>query len=305
MVISDLNQVLANWAGLFLPANMAIVAQIIVKSRVVNPVKTGKGVNRFVNYISVFLLGFAFGNAAFGQAVQKQINHQAQFWTSLNSTSRISERWAIIADFHVRRNQFMRDPGFYLIRGAGQYAVKPNFTLALGYAHMWIAQSRADWQNFIDEDRLYQQAIFTTKLGEVNLLQRIRNEQRWQQTIRNGQPTGDKRFTNRVRYLISATIPVSINKWVPKPVVANELLVHFGKPIVYNTFDQNRLFLGIRQQVTENLSFDFGYMNVYQQKFSGFQYDMNHTLRLFFYFTPDFRKGQQSKHREVIMENPG
>ena len=33
-------------------------------------------------------------------------------------------------------------------------------------------------------------------------------------------------------------------------------------------------------------------MLVYQQKASGYQYDLNHTLRWFFYFTPDLRRGK-------------
>jgi hypothetical protein len=32
-------------------------------------------------------------------------------------------------------------------------------------------------------------------------------------------------------------------------------------------------------------------MLVYQQKASGYLYDLNHTLRWFFYFTPDRREG--------------
>ena len=254
--------------------------------------------------VSFFLVSTLYfsGNA---QLPEKEVNEQVQAWTSLNTTSRISEKWAIIGDIHIRRNNFMADPSFYLVRAAGQFAVLPNFTVAAGYAHMWIAPSRSDWQAFVNENRIYQQAIFVTRLGNVNLLQRIRNEQRWQQIIVDDKPTGNWRFTNRVRYLISATIPVSKNKWIPKPVVANEILYHFGKPIVYNTFDQNRIFLGIRQQVTNDLSFDFGYMNVYQQKFSGYQYDMNHTIRLFFYYTPDLRKGQKTTQPALIIENPG
>jgi hypothetical protein len=91
---------------------------------------------------------------------------------------------------------------------------------------------------------------------------------------------------------------------MPKPVISNELLVHFGKPVVYNTFDQNRLFLGIRQQISKPLSFDIGYMNVYQQKFTGYQYDVNHTFRLFFYYTPDLRKNLQPRHPESEVESP-
>ena len=192
----------------------------------------------------------------------------------------------------------MKDPNFYLVRGAGQYAIKPNFTVAAGYAHMWIAPSRSDWQAYVNENRIYQQAIYVTTLGKVNLFQRIRNEQRWQQIIIDDKPSGKWRFTNRVRYLISATIPISKNVWKPRPVISNELLIHFGKPIVYNTFDQNRLFLGIRQQISKPLSFDFGYMNVYQQKFSGYQYDMNHTLRLFFYYIADLRKNTKPGEKQ-------
>ena len=238
------------------------------------------------------------------QLPKKEVNEQAQFWTSLNTTARLSERWSVIADVHIRRNNFIKDPNFYLVRGAGQYAIKPNFTIAAGYAHMWIAPSRSDWQAFVNENRIYQQAIFVTSLGNVNLVQRIRNEQRWQQIIINDKPSGKWRFSNRIRYLIGATIPISKNKWMPKPVISNELLVHFGKPIVYNTFDQNRFFIGIRQQINKSLSFDFGYMNVYQQKFSGYQYDMNHTMRLFFYYTPDLRENLKPRHPSSAVESP-
>ena len=46
-----------------------------------------------------------------------------------------------------------------------------------------------------------------------------------------------------------------------------------------------------------SMSFDepknvFGYMPVYQQKASGYQYDLNHTIRWFFYFSPDSRKNK-------------
>ncbi|MNS74200.1 hypothetical protein D3C72_1076680 [compost metagenome] len=115
-------------------------------------------------------------------------------------------------------------------------------------------------------------------------MQRIRNEQRWQDKIVNDERTGEKRFTDRVRYLVSVNIPIFKKKTLPSLVVADEILIHFGEEVIYNTFDQNRLFIGIKQNINSKLSFDFGYMNVFQQKYSGYQYDSNHTLRLFFYY---------------------
>ncbi|MEO7766050.1 MAG: DUF2490 domain-containing protein, partial [Ferruginibacter sp.] len=140
------------------------------------------------------------------------------------------------------------------------------------------------------EHRVYQQLQMSSKIGKISLFNRIRNEQRWQEKIVNDKFTHNYKFTDRIRYLLSITIPVFKIPHYPSLVFADELLIQFGKEIVYNTFDQNRYFIGIKQPVCKSLSFDAGYMMVFQQKASGYQYDKNHTFRLFFYYTPDFRK---------------
>ena len=78
------------------------------------------------------------------------------------------------------------------------------------------------------------------------------------------------------------------DKWAL--VASDEILFNFGNDIVYNTFDQNRIFFGLRNKINKTWSYDIGYMNVYQQKPNGYQYDLNHTFRWFFYYTPNFRK---------------
>ena len=100
------------------------------------------------------------------------------------------------------------------------------------------------------------------------------------------------KFTNRVRYLISATIPFCNNTKLPSLVVSDEIMIQWGKEIVLNTFDQNRIFLGIKQTLGKFLSMDAGYMLIVQQKASGYQYDKNNTFRCFFYYSPNFSKGR-------------
>lgn len=215
---------------------------------------------------------------------KKEINNQTQSWFSLNNNLKFNEHWGILADFHVRRNDFVSEDSFYFVRGGVDYIPNSKVLLAAGYAHMWVAPSKPEWSTFGNENRIYQQAQLITKVGEVSILQRIRNEQRWQDKIVNDERTGEERFTDRVRYLVSFNIPIFKKKSMPLLVVSDEILIHFGKEVVYNTFDQNRIFIGIKQAINPKLSFDFGYMNVYQQKYSGYQYDSNHTLRLFFYY---------------------
>lgn len=223
----------------------------------------------------------------------KEINHQYQFWTSINNSFRFNQRWGALADFHIRTNNFMADPSFYFIRGAVNYWIKDNMTAAFGYAHMWLAPSRSDWHTFSNENRIYQQFQVSSKSGKSSFLQRLRNEQRWQQKIVDDKRTDDYKFTDRIRYLFSYNYTIFQNRYLPSLVVADEILLQFGKEIVYNTLDQNRIFLGVKQNINSHLSFDFGYMNVFQQKSTGYQYDMNHTLRLFFYYSRGWKKGNK------------
>jgi hypothetical protein len=230
------------------------------------------------------MLVFLFPLLTFGQAqTEKTINEQTQTWVSINTNTKFSENWGIVADAHIRSNEIFHDNNFYFLRGGISYLPNPAVAITGGYAHMWLAPTKEGWNTYSDENRIYQQAQMTTKLGKVSVLQRLRNEQRWQEKIVNDVSTGENRFTDRVRYLVSFNIPVFKKKTAPLLVLSDEILIHFGQEVIYNTFDQNRLFIGIRQSINPKLSFDFGYMNVYQQKYSGYQYDMNHTLRLFFY----------------------
>lgn len=220
---------------------------------------------------------------------EKVINEQTQTWVSINSVTKFSNHWGVVADAHIRSNEIFHDNNFYFLRAGISYIPNPSVAITGGYAHMWLAPTKDGWNTYSDENRIYQQAQMTTKLGKVSVLQRLRNEQRWQEKIVNDASTGENRFTNRVRYLVSFNIPVFKKKTAPLLVLSDEILIHFGQEIVYNTFDQNRLFIGIRQTINPKLSFDFGYMNVYQQKYSGYQYDMNHTLRLFFYLNTSIK----------------
>ncbi|TRX35644.1 DUF2490 domain-containing protein [Flavobacterium restrictum] len=226
---------------------------------------------------------------AIGQThTEKEVNSQVQSWISWNNTIKFNEHWGLLTDFHIRRNDFVSEDSFYLVRGAASYTVNPKLTFALGYAHVWLAPTKSEWNTFANEDRIYQQVQLLSKMGSISVSQRIRNEQRWQDKMVNDEKN-DTRFTDRLRYSLSFTIPVFKKKTMPSLVISDEIFINFGKEVVYNTFDQNRIFVGIKQVINPKLSFDFGYMNVYQQKYSGYQYDSNHTIRLFFYYNTSLK----------------
>lgn len=237
---------------------------------------------------------FLFPFFILGQALpKKEINHQTQTWVSLNSNLKLNENWSLLADFHIRRNDFVNQDNFYFVRGGMAYLPNSKVLMATGYAHMWLVPAKTEWNLYSNENRLYQQAQYLSKIGEISILQRFRNEQRWHEVIINDTKRDELRFTNRLRYLFSVNFPLSTKKNYPSLVIADEVLIHFGKEIIFNCLDQNRIFVGIKQTLNTRLSFDFGYMNVFQQKYTGYQYDSNHTIRLFFYYNNSLKNISQ------------
>lgn len=225
-----------------------------------------------------------FPMVIFAQTIkQKEINQQMHTWVSINSVTKFAIKWGFSGDIHIRTNDFLKDNNFYIVRTGIDYLPNPKLSYVFGYAHLWLAPSVDTFRTYSNENRMYQQVQLITKWGTTGMLLRLRNEQRWQDIIINDSDSGRHKFSNRIRYLISVNIPIFKKKTSPALVISDELLIHFGKEIVYNTFDQNRMFVGIRQNISPQLSYDCGYMNVYQQKSTGYQYDNNHTLRLFFY----------------------
>jgi hypothetical protein len=106
----------------------------------------------------------------------------------------------------------------------------------------------------------------------------------------NNEKTDEYRFTNRFRYAINFIYAPFTNKMLPSFTNYNELMVQFGKEVVYNTFDQVRISVGIRQPITPHLNVDLNYMYVYQQQFSGDQYLQGNTLRLYINYNVGWKK---------------
>ncbi len=239
-------------------------------------------------------------NAQQAKAIQQQ-NH---FWWSVNTAAQVSNKWSVLADVHIRRTNFMANNSFYFVRLGALYNVNKSFSVAAGAGHMWLANKMPLTELFTKENRVYQQFQLSGSLGKISTVNRLRVEERWSQKIANNQLTNAYRYTTRFRYMFSLNVPVSKNKYIPSLVFADELQMQMGKDIIYNPFDQNRLFTGMKQQITPSLSCDFGYMLVYQQKLSGYQYTRANTLRWFFYWKPDLRKKHKTHAQAKAFQMP-
>jgi hypothetical protein len=231
---------------------------------------------------------------------QKIVTKQYQTWLGLSSTMRLTDKWGAIASLQANNYQFITDPNFYYVSGGANYWLQNNFSAALFYSHEWDASHTDSGTIYANENRITQQLKYTSSIGKAAMQQRFRVEERWQQKIENGKKTDQYKYSTRLRYLLGADIPVFKNPKLPQLSVNDEIILQFGPGIVYNTFSQNRLFIGIKQKLSETWSYELGYLMQYEQNSSGYQYTLDNDFRIFLYYSPDLRKTKTGAHHAQV-----
>lgn len=241
-------------------------------------------------YIFFFILFHVLGNA---QGNQKQIVTEEKTFLGYFNQIRITNRIGTWVDLHHRTtDDFVNRPLQSLARLGLSFYVTEHFRVTAGYCLAYNYPAKGFHSNRI-EHRPWQQLFFKQEYHKVQTIQLLRLEERYIQEILNDVATPNFIYTNRLRYSYMLLIPFSKKGIEPKKlfgVVNDEVFVNFGKNIKYNTFDQNRFFLGIGYQIGKNSSMHLGYMNIYQQLASGNNFTESHCVRLFVYHNIDFRK---------------
>lgn len=242
---------------------------------------------------SILIIFFLLTTSHLGaQAIEKHIEDREQLWFGYFNQTRFSNRWGMWADLHYRMtDNFVDRPFQFLFRPAVTYYIKDNLRVNVGYAyaHHFPLEGRRTSRN---EHRPWQQIWWNQKYPGLTTLQWIRLEQRFNEKVVNDVEEDGYNYNFRVRYNFSFFLPLKGKEMAPKTpfaAIMNEVFLNFGDKVVYNTFDQNRLFAGFGYQFTSHLNAQLGYMNVYQQEASGSNYFSTHAIRLFVFHSLDLR----------------
>jgi hypothetical protein len=198
-----------------------------------------------------YVLLFLINSSAFSQSPSGTTGN----WLMGFNQTRLHEKWSIHTEAQYRSFEIAPNTEQLLLRGGINYHLNNSAFTSIGYAYVtnyaFDKEQLAGVQ--VSENRIWQQLLMRNNLGRFNFEHRYRLEQRW---IQSG---NDKRYIDRIRYLLRVTVPLNKNE-----IKKNTLFLSFYDELFINLtsspYDRNRLYGAIGYQFMPNANIQVGYL---------------------------------------------
>ncbi|MFM7357672.1 MAG: DUF2490 domain-containing protein [Sediminibacterium sp.] len=191
-------------------------------------------------------------------------------WFNYLGNYRLSDKTSVHAEYQWRRAGLITDWQQSLLRVGINYHLKPSTLFRVGYA--WAETfpygdiPLNTFGKTFTEHRLYEMLQLSQSEGRFDFIHRLMLEQRWIGKFSSAslEKEDDFVFTNRMRYMFRTVYRLQKDaRKYPVPYFAayDEILIGFGKNVVVNIFDQNRLGCLVGVKLSSSWSLEGGYFN--------------------------------------------
>lgn len=226
--------------------------------------------------------------------ISKSTKKLEELWFSYHNQARLTEKWELLADVQLRtREDFVNQFSQSIFRLGISWYLNSLTKFTAGYAFSNVYSTVLGKSLTQSEHRPWQQFQWESIFGKKRLAQRFRLEERFREKVLDNAFVGEGyNFNFRFRYNIGYEVPLSKKGLLPKSfslVLNEDLNINMGKEIVYNTFDQNRLFAGVKYQFNQHNNLTLGYMNLFQQTALGNKYILINAFRFIYVQNLDLR----------------
>jgi opacity protein-like surface antigen len=228
-----------------------------------------------------FLLCCVLASSAVGQSASKHVTHQQLAWFSYANTLKFHPKWSLTSEIHERRFINPNRHHQFVLRSQARYALGENWEAVAGFTYFLQSPNdpNAKQRLTVPELRPHIQFNYNQPLGRLVITHRYRAEKRFFRNTTNGELAAGYNTSYRFRYRLGMEYRlVGINDQPLKLKVYDELHVNAGKNVMYNRFDQNRIYAGLSYAIMDNLEVEAGYLNWYQQRSAGDQFYNRHIL---------------------------
>ena len=239
----------------------------------------------------IFLLALSIVLLTMRVAAQesKRITTQQLAWVAYVNTLKFNEHWSLGTDVQER---FFIDPiaqHQFLVRTHAARAVGNGWEVRMGGAIFFQHphDPRSTSALVVPELRPHLEVNHGIKTSRMRVGHRYRFEARYIHQVTAGELSGGFAFTNyRFRYQVGIEVPLLTRKSGTGATERlylrffDEIFLNAGSKVVMNTFDQNRICIGLGYWTCPSLSIELGYLNWFQQLSTGADYYSRHIIRL-------------------------
>lgn len=230
-----------------------------------------------------------FYSLHFGLYAQtKQVTKQSLYWIRYYNQLSINKKWTWHNEFEDRRFFENNQQHHFIVHSRLHYKFLKNADISFGLTYS--LQSPQDPNStsvlVVPEIRPVQEINYSNPISKKLTIQhRIRIDERFIHKNDSKVLLDGYDFNFRIRYRLQASYKLSKeeSKTPTTLKLADELMVNAGNRIVYNQFDQNRIYAGIEQGLSKNFAVELGYLHWYQQRASGYQFFDRDIIRLTIY----------------------
>lgn len=206
---------------------------------------------------------------------EKNIDHQNILWTRYNNQLALNDKWSLVFEFDNRVFLKPFTENLYVARVQGRYKINDNFETGVGFAHFSVAtqEPEINYGFNIPEYRAQQDITWKQDVDKITFNQRFQLEERFIHNANKQKLLSGTNYSWRFRYRIQGdyTFWKKESKFL-KAILSDELMINFGKKIIKNTFDQNRIYGAIQYAINKNIAIELGYLNSFQQRTNGVDY---------------------------------
>jgi hypothetical protein len=227
----------------------------------------------------------------------KVVYPHSVFWSKTEANEIFPNKWGVGADVVIRRKNEMNQGSMFdarlreSFRPWVHYQVSPyarfSFSpLGYMYTHEYVGKESDFSRQPYHELRTTFQFFHHQKQldGKIMHTWRYRYEMRWQEQANSTDYRFFQRFRfrYRIRYVFNGNDFYANNTWYG--AVSNEIGLNFGRRVVLNTFNQNRLYIGVGHRFFSAMRVEFRYADRFRTRgATGFEFDHGRGLMIGLY----------------------
>ena len=220
----------------------------------------------------LFLISSGFPVTA---QTEKKIDKQSILWTRYFNQLLFDKKWSLHTEFDNRLFLKPVEQNVFVFRVQGRYKINEYLETGVGFAYFSVDTQipEIDPDFNVPEYRFQQDMTLKLNVKRVTVLQRFQLEERFTRNANSLELLPGSIFSWRFRYRLQADyiFRKKENQYL-KTVLSDEIMFNFGKKIIQNTFDQNRVYAALQFGMNKNIALELGYLNSFQRRANGIDY---------------------------------